>query len=388
MIKPYHAKHDVHSSALFPISGWATTTTKALYNAANIGKLCEDVSVDQHDNIPVTVHKFAKDMEPLSKSESYDLNPFDVHAIGVMDYLTNNLDRHSGNLLVSKKPYPSGRKGLLAIDHDQNFQYVRNLSHMPYANDSGKSESPAAYLSSKALQTANNSAKKNFVSHAELADWWKDHSAKIKEAFIKHIPHIKEDNLRKHVHNNFMHRWDNMNKWVNRIVESGESNHEQMDNFPETKLSAYKHPKLDSAIIQKLPKSPKDAVGALYEIAGRRKSLNHRQTGAIKEAMLNKIKEMSPEESADFLVSAINNPHWNSGSINQSNISPLDIFEQFLKEPETFANNRPVYRLNHINAVEAKLESLHDNSFKEIQAKKLVKGIKQKIEDEVARGVA
>ena len=96
--------------------GWASLATRKLFEAADMGDVCEDVRPHTHKGVPLVVSQY----HPWATSgrNNYDM-PTDDAQIAVMDFLTNNQDRHSGNIMaVDGRP--------LAIDHERNFQYFDN----------------------------------------------------------------------------------------------------------------------------------------------------------------------------------------------------------------------------------------------------------------------
>ncbi len=175
MVKPYHENIEKKVKwQHMPIQGWAEMTNQALFHAAGIGDLHQHVHVDEHptpnpaeakrisasnairkdpyyyDRLPES-HRAAlapegasavqqqpalvihmkpnqksawglyTDAEPGEKEKAH-AHPEDVARIGIMDFLSNNLDRHGGNLLFDMD---SGKP--LAVDHSRNFQYT--LTH-------------------------------------------------------------------------------------------------------------------------------------------------------------------------------------------------------------------------------------------------------------------
>jgi hypothetical protein len=133
MVKPYHevmsryTRHWMH----VPIQGWAEMTNQALYHAANIGELHQRVHVQrvayqkgkevQHG--PSLVIHMAPGAQTVSQlgdtSEAFSPKQRDqARKIAVMDFLSNNLDRHDTNLLALPE-----KDQLLAVDHSRSFQY-------------------------------------------------------------------------------------------------------------------------------------------------------------------------------------------------------------------------------------------------------------------------
>jgi hypothetical protein len=259
MAKPYHRKIEsvTKSWVKHPITGWATITTKALFNAANAGHLAEDVYAHEHQGVPLTVHKFAPNMRELNDAnnmrelEHYTIDPNDIMKIGVMDFLTNNLDRHMGNLLVSSDPGDTDSRGynrIMAIDHERNFQYAKTAkTHHAWSNpkryemhggrpmwdehgnirqgrkDNPHIEAPNDYIehgraTGRILEIPHN--KPHYLG--DLAEWWITHSPAVKQAMVHHLGAIKDEKLRQHIHDNFMNRANYMDRWAKSGLESDE----------------------------------------------------------------------------------------------------------------------------------------------------------------------
>jgi GNAT superfamily N-acetyltransferase len=221
MIKPYygHLESSTKTYTKNPIKGWATLTTKNLLHAADMGHMAEDVSYYEHQGVPVTVHKFNHDYVDLPSGEG-KAHPLDVQKIAIMDYLTNNVDRHAGNIMLSKDKFPvhrddksnSQKEGFsrpLLIDHERNFQYNRGIRNKFGKNDPTKNKDAISdYLWNSSLGSiASKFEPYEMHEHADdLADWWNNNSKKIEETFDKNLAHIKDEGLKNHIASNFKQR--------------------------------------------------------------------------------------------------------------------------------------------------------------------------------------
>jgi hypothetical protein len=137
-----------------------------------------------------------------------------------MDYLTNNVDRHAGNIMLSKDKFPvhrddksNGQKeGFprpLLIDHERNFQYNRGIRNKFGKNDPTKNKDAISdYLWNSSLGLiASKFEPYEMHEHADdLADWWNNNSKKIEETFDKNLAHIKDEGLKNHIASNFKQR--------------------------------------------------------------------------------------------------------------------------------------------------------------------------------------
>jgi hypothetical protein len=221
MIKPYygHLESSTKTYTKNPIKGWATLTTKNLLHAADMGHMAEDVSYYEHQGVPVTVHKFNHDYVDLPSSEG-KAHPLDIQKIAIMDYLTNNVDRHANNIMLSKDKFPvhrddksnSQKEGFsrpLLIDHERNFQYNRGIRNKFGKNDPTKNKDAISdYLWNSSLGSiASKFEPYEMHEHADdLADWWNNNSKKIEETFDKNLAHIKDEGLKNHIASNFKQR--------------------------------------------------------------------------------------------------------------------------------------------------------------------------------------
>jgi hypothetical protein len=149
-----------------------------------------------------------------------------------MDFLSNNLDRHGGNVMLANwQPSPrsptlkrQGPHRLLAIDHSRSFQYTNNYDfkraaargqprqledslHLRFARRRSKypirprRDEPSKYIGPmKAIPTdlppVGQTGRPTF-------DWWGENSDKIKSTMSKRLDQIKDPEVRKHIERNF-----------------------------------------------------------------------------------------------------------------------------------------------------------------------------------------
>lgn len=259
MVKPYHEGivRRISKWQKHPIQGWAEMTNQALYHAAGMGDLHQKVHVSHHDMgtgtpEPALVVELANGYKPSSEWKPIgedtgrvvdwdgDIEPdemrgaitygdklpgeleykrkYHIHKtiepdresirkIGLMDFLTNNLDRHHGNIMYDKAGKP------LAIDHSRSFQYVNNWSfkHLnptqvkrraDFSDEFGNYIRPiytavGAYEGSR-LDMENWSPIIN--------EWWPKNRDNVVNTMEQRLSQIKDPNVKNHIRRNFMER--------------------------------------------------------------------------------------------------------------------------------------------------------------------------------------
>lgn len=274
MTKPFHASVDATPYAKDLISGWATMATKNLFHAGGIGHLCENVNASlltdpkTGSSVPVTVHRFQPDYTDTFSAidDRRDLNTVPVlqhKQIALMDFLTNNLDRHGLNIMQADEPDKNGNTNLLAIDHERNFQYHDNFDTKFLSTDKktqAEREGPVSLLhylkNSTGIahyyynwrdRTQAGTEKKGLE---DLKDWWKIYKGSIKQSFLNDIQHIKNEDVRQHVMENFFDRYNAVNNWQ----ENSASDYPQTKGLIPRKVS---QTQIDNYIKDK---SPVDAI--------------------------------------------------------------------------------------------------------------------------------
>jgi GNAT superfamily N-acetyltransferase len=238
MIKPYHREpeRDTQHYAGHPTGGWATIANRNLYRAAGIGHLNEDVEAHQHEGVPVTAHRFHPDAARLRSINNphternftirgnvegfkpkMNVNPLHVQQMGVMDFLTGNIDRHTQNVMVNLKPNQQGHHELLSIDTDKSFHYFQNpRSHRsgpPAAPGEKLIDHPSQYLTHSALGQLRGSNKTFEAAYPQLHQWYGENRQTIAQQFTKDLGAIKNPFLRHHIEQNFSTRMATLDKW-------------------------------------------------------------------------------------------------------------------------------------------------------------------------------
>ena len=247
MVKPYHeevgqAKMKKWTKHLH--QGWSEMTSQALYHAAGIGHLHQNVHVSEHnmgpghEAEPALVVHISPEYKPVS---SVGISPLgeqlqNVRKIGLMDYLMGNLDRHSGNLLI--KPV-NGEP--LAIDHSRSFQYINthkskwdSEKELSRLRDRGMEDSLEPYIEESAIslldplprnaslynpfgkRLSDKERYNRIDNHREqwqkVYDWFAQNSDKMSQVLDKRLEQIKDPVIRKHIKRNFNARKDQLDE--------------------------------------------------------------------------------------------------------------------------------------------------------------------------------
>lgn len=213
MVKPYHEKIRpcFRPWMKHHILGWAEMANQAMYHAGDIGELHQKVHLQYHNGhngtqVPTLVIHMDPETTQMFRKSSWQgaKYAFDARRVGLMDFLTNNMDRHEGNLLVNRADTK-----LLAIDHGRNFQYLNSMKTKWEKEDGNKVFSDAIrdYLPEKRLSFLPATGPEFLSTHYRpVFDWWKDHSDDIAGAFENHIKHIRNAKVRAHIQRNFYAR--------------------------------------------------------------------------------------------------------------------------------------------------------------------------------------
>jgi hypothetical protein len=365
MSKPYHKKLETATRSFMkaPISGWSTMATKALYNAGGIGHLAEDVSMHEKDGHPFTIHKFAPNHHEVTsidlKNNKTHVNPEELHKIGVMDYLMNNLDRHAGNLLVSKNK-EEGFNKLLGIDHERNFQYIKTVgaTNLDFATP----DSPEAYLKhSYGTRNLYKDSARGWHSHENLADWWHNNGHKIKDKLEEQLGAIKDQPTREHIRDNFNHRWHNMNNWVKGLNDIDDSKMYSLDElgqgFPHTRVIRKPVQSISSAQLKSLPEDPTMALNAVSDIVHNKKKLTPKQKDLITGTVNGIIEKMNPDQAAQTFNSIIHNPHFNSETMKQNELNVRNMMLNHFADTH-WVGDTPSKKLEHQSKIADVIDSL------------------------------
>lgn len=227
IVKPFHEKMTTGLSSgnpwsPHPIRGWAEMASQALYHAGGIGNLHQKVSVvpvksESGDMEHGLVVHAEKDVKPIKDMEDTDEDApahlqDQARKIAVMDFLTNNPDRHNKNLMYRHDEH--GKPiSLLGIDHGQSFGYTR-VPDERYHNESDRP-----------VSNTDNFANYTKKAHGEMRDdlgfgtihrddpawhdtahWWGQNKENIKKAFDKSLEAIVDPEAKAHLKANFEER--------------------------------------------------------------------------------------------------------------------------------------------------------------------------------------
>jgi GNAT superfamily N-acetyltransferase len=146
----------------------------------------------------------------------------DLQKIAVMDFLSNNLDRHYGNLMFREDGTP------LAIDHSRSFQYANTHEtkgfprhHVASLPMDKKVDSISHYIE-KAPAMYQVLYGKNPSTEWEntINNWWPTVSKKVVQTMQARLQQIKDPNVRKHIENNFMARVKHLDEMASLDVNN------------------------------------------------------------------------------------------------------------------------------------------------------------------------
>lgn len=261
MVKPYHEKIVPRMRAWHhaPVQGWAEMTNQALYHAGGIGDLHQGVHVARlptdgsQGTRPALVIKMTPGVQDLDslihfqpkRGQFTDNQRAQARQVALMDFLSNNLDRHANNMMID----PQADK-ILAIDHSRSFQY-KNKEKDPPPRDirADIDDRLANYINAGGLKPILFSSEEPFVATPELLameakarrgetnwaeagsyrrelesrhksqqmgkwtegweptfDWWQAHSEGITDVFKRRLKIIRDDTFRDHMWRNFQAR--------------------------------------------------------------------------------------------------------------------------------------------------------------------------------------
>lgn len=286
MAKPFHKNIESKTRAWnqFHILGWATMTTKKMYDAANLSHLCEDVSVHTHNKTPMTVHKFDNNVEGLDghsyfSDKANKKSDLQAKQIAVLDYLSNNMDRHVGNLMVNKD-----NGDLLAVDHERSFQY---LPHM--------TDNPHNYLFGRAMGRFPLESGQKYQQTPELEEWWRNNNEKIRESVLKETEKIKDPFVKDHVSKNFQVSYDHLNN----LMATGRT-FDWTAKGPE--LNKTRKPKVSiKQILGELPVDNMEAIKIIDKSMSKKLAKN--SADALRDEWERRVSALSPGEVAAYYSS-------------------------------------------------------------------------------------
>jgi 8-oxo-dGTP pyrophosphatase MutT (NUDIX family) len=282
LVKPYNEKivKRLKKWQRHPHQGWSEMTSQALFHAAGVGHLHQQVHVSEHEmedpktgekrKEPALVVHLAKGFKPAA--DAFDIednletlpperqgnpvlgggthvkngtrkvdyksnNPDDIRKVAIMDFLANNLDRHSGNLMLHK----DGR--VLAVDHSRSFQYT-NTHKSKWGRTRreidkwARSNTPCYdkfwdYVKDSALSQYEPEKPKfgnpNYNQQMKLMEayeplveqWWPKHRDNIVKTMTDRLSQIKDPKIVAHIKRNFLERV----KWFDDRARDGLSNY-------------------------------------------------------------------------------------------------------------------------------------------------------------------
>lgn len=205
LLKPYHerAYNNVH-----PSSGWAEMTSQALYHAGGIGHLHQTVGVVHDKNRlsdvtqPLIAIKIASDhIEATSsvrnkKAGQNAKTGEGVHKIALMDYLTDNRDRHYQNLMIGPNSEP------LAIDNAGALMY----------NAGGFRNRHIKGISAYHIGPLDEISLPNEAHQKSTMEWWKQNGVNIRNAMAQRLKLVRNSALKQHIWNNFNARAEKLDQ--------------------------------------------------------------------------------------------------------------------------------------------------------------------------------
>lgn len=340
MVKPYHKKLESKTKAYanLPITGWSTMATKGLYNASGIGHLAEDVHTNEHEGVPLTVHHFAKDFVPVAdlvssqqimqgrRGISHSVDPLQYGQIAMMDYLTNNNDRHGANLMIN--PTTTDERGyspILGIDHERSFQYnmTNQAAHNkwkvypPSVTKYHKHDHPSNYSNhfSSAMHYLVHPNDRAFGAEG-LQEWWKSNHQNIRNEMDKHLFALKDPAVRKHVAENFEQRYNAINQWASNPEVSDPFAEDS--NFPAVRAQPFpgRYKEEVAQLLTRLPQDPAEAADTIVSGSQTPKSSRHQKI--LSEAMEHLTGKMTNDQLVHFVQKHHGNPGFNVKALLRS----------------------------------------------------------------------
>lgn len=368
MIKPYHKKLENRAWTTIPVTGWATMATKGLFNAGGIGHLAEDVTAGEHKGIPLTVHKLAPNFHNIMEHMDWNGKPssrmrldrYDLQRVAALDFLTNNVDRHAGNLMVDlSSTNTNGTNPVLAIDHERNFQYnltptqARKLSptdapmRWDHPSNYTSKHNPGMFYANKASHD---------IGWNDLVDWWTEHGPKIRKEMENQLTAIKDEHVRKHIRSNFNNRADVLDRWAeDPTVDLFAGSHNREDAQPDDNeyLRAYKalrvtnekfprkYKEASAKVISQLPPDPSEAADKILDNSVEM-PYKAKNKAVLDEVMQDLTDKMSPEQLANFMYTHHSHPIFNVRRLVQNRTFKDDAeHAQFVSALRDMADKHP-----------------------------------------------
>lgn len=264
MVKPYHERvtKRLKYYQKHPHQGWSEMTSQALYHAGGIGNLHQKVHVAEHNMGPGHEKEPALviQMAPGAEEEVYRnrapeqkvKHTSGLRKIALLDFLSNNLDRHAGNImtvgspgfgpLLNREGQPTGGYGQLpgdtplVVDNSRSFQYINNHGSKWKARRNqpkNLEDNFPDYIYKSALghsEVAKNNhtgedVQKNW---GPTFDWWAEHSPQIRQTMDKRLEQIKDPEIRAHIKRNF----DARANYLDDIAHHGPGNFGHLNEWP------------------------------------------------------------------------------------------------------------------------------------------------------------
>jgi 8-oxo-dGTP diphosphatase len=212
MVKPY-------SEFTAPLSGWAEGTNQALYHAGGIGHLHQQTFTAPHGHgktlVPAQIIHLEEGRLPhsVSKQATVAKHPdleSDLRKIGVMDLLSDNYDRHGGNLLIRPSGVP------LAIDHGHAYSYGDQEAESKLRRYDFR---PIDRLDAGGLKILADTHPNKY---ADAFKWWSEHGKDIRNAFEKRLDLISDPEVRKNLEYHFKRRADWLDEAAKTAIASAQ----------------------------------------------------------------------------------------------------------------------------------------------------------------------
>jgi hypothetical protein len=222
---------------LAPLGGLNEMMSQSLYHAGGIGNLHQKVHIAEHPTLTgKKVPALVIHMEPESNTynETRVANTMDrergigsiapifnkpehqeaLRKIGLMDYLTHNVDRHGQNILVTKEGAP------LAIDHGLSFSgHHAVATGWDRPNEAeGDFENHLTALMPPGLKDEKAVESEPWKN---TWGWWLKNEGKIKRAMVRHVNLFPEPDYQTKFLNNYLGRHDFLTQKAKEMVEGG-----------------------------------------------------------------------------------------------------------------------------------------------------------------------
>ncbi len=204
MVKPY-------AESSYSLSGWNEATSQHLYHAAGIGHLHQESFVAPHgvgptlapatvihieDAVPINHHPVSEVI--AKRPQAAD----DVRKIALMDFLTHNNDRHTGNLMVRANGVP------MAIDHSGAFAY--RPEHDTGVGVGGWVPTFDRFMRGGPAVLASSSPSE----YEPTLEWWKQVAPDVKRAFEERMDLIRSPSEEERLRDGFAARAARLDRWA------------------------------------------------------------------------------------------------------------------------------------------------------------------------------